>query len=60
MAELVDAHVSGACVLTGVGVRLPLSALYVLQKPVIQAGTLDDGLLRFGRATFEWPIVTEQ
>ena len=26
MAELVDAHVSEACVLTGVGVRLPLPA----------------------------------
>jgi hypothetical protein len=29
MAELVDAHVSGACVRKGVGVRLPLSALII-------------------------------
>ena len=35
MAELVDAHVSEACVLTGVGVRLPLPAP-ILKKPVIE------------------------
>ena len=45
MAELVDAHVSGACVLTGVGVRLPLSALSLVVFSNYQAFFLLPSLL---------------
>lgn len=40
MAELVDAHVSGACVRKDVRVRLPLSALINHQRVVKKFMTL--------------------